>query len=255
MPAGPRASTNDRFLRACRLRARRPHAGLVHAPGRPLPARVPRAARGPGHPGDVPDARAGGRDHAAAAAADAAGRGDPVLRHHGAGRRAGRRRADRGRRRAGRRRAAAGRCGRRSAPAPLEPEARAVRAGGDPAAAQGADRPADRVRRRAVHAGVLPDRRGPVAEPRADEGADARRAGGVVGADGGARGPRRSRTCGRRSRPARRRSRCSTRGPARSTRRTTSGTCCRRCATCSTACPTWACRGSTSAWGPASCCR
>ena len=34
-------------------RARGPHAGVVHAPGGPLPARVPRAARRPRHPRDL----------------------------------------------------------------------------------------------------------------------------------------------------------------------------------------------------------
>ena len=78
----PRRSRTTRFLRACLRQPTDAHAGLADAPGRPLPARVPRHARpgrqlhGPGHQPDFatevtlqPLERYRAR------------RGDPVLRH------------------------------------------------------------------------------------------------------------------------------------------------------------------------------
>ena len=70
--------------------AHRPHARLADAPGRPLPARVPRHARqgrqlhGPGHQHRLRD-----RSHAAAAGALSAGRRHPVQRHPDRARRDG----------------------------------------------------------------------------------------------------------------------------------------------------------------------
>ena len=61
-------------------RAGRPHAGLVHAPGGPLHARVPGAARAIFAARSLPHARSRHRGHAAAGPADRARRGDPVLR-------------------------------------------------------------------------------------------------------------------------------------------------------------------------------
>ena len=90
---------NGRCLRRCRTTpscapaCAQPtdvHAGLADAPGRPLPARVPRHARqgrqlhGPGH---EPGLRH--RGHAAAARALSARRRDPVLRHPDRARRDG----------------------------------------------------------------------------------------------------------------------------------------------------------------------
>ena len=75
---------------------------------------------------------------------------------------------------------------------------------------------------RAVHAGELPRRGRPVADARADEGADARGARDVGRADGRARRDRAAASSRAGRRPARRRCRCSTRGSARSARTTTS---------------------------------
>ena len=156
-------------------RAGRPHAGLVHAAGGPLPARVPGAARGAA----TSSSRAGRRtwpsrsrcSRSAAWPLDAAilfsdimvplaAMGVDVRIEAGVGPV-----VDRPIRSA----ADVGTAARRSSPR----RRRAVRARGHPAAAQGADGAADRVRRRAVHAGELPGRGWTVAEPRADEGADA----------------------------------------------------------------------------------
>src|SRR4029450_3285159 len=65
---------------------------------------------------------------------------------------------------------------------------RALRPRADPAPAQGAEGPADRVRGRAVHARELPRRGWSVEGPRPDEGAPARRARHLFVADGCARG-------------------------------------------------------------------
>ena len=118
---------------------------------------------------------------------------------------------------------------------PLEPDQDVPRgARGDRAPAQGAHRAADRVRRRAVHAGELPGGGRAVAEPRADEGADARRPRHVGRPDAWRWWRSSNRTCAPRSTPARKRCRCSTRGSARSTPTTTEPMCCRTCAGCST---------------------
>ncbi len=61
------------------------HAGLVHAPGRSQPARVPRGARRRLDPRRDQAARAGGRDHAPAGAPLRRRRGGAVQRHRRAG--------------------------------------------------------------------------------------------------------------------------------------------------------------------------
>ena len=116
------------------------------------------------------------------------------------------------------------------------------------------DVPADRLRRRAVHRGQLPGRGRPVAHatPRTkalmygDEAlwhAPAR--------PPGRPGHRLAALPGRR--PAPRPSSCSTRGPARSARPTTSASCCPTAAKVLAGWPTSACPASTSASTPASC--
>ena len=77
------------FLAACRGQANGLHPDLDHAPGRALPAGVPRAARQARLPEHGADARAGGRGHAATGAPIRARRRDPVLGHSDAARRAG----------------------------------------------------------------------------------------------------------------------------------------------------------------------
>ena len=84
----------------------------------------------------------------------------------------------------------------------------------DPARA-GGPRAAHRVRRRAVHAGVVRHRRRPLEQLRAHQGADVRPSGRVAPALRAARRRRRPTTCSRRSTPASTRCRCSTRGSAR----------------------------------------
>ena len=142
-----------------------PHPGLVHAPGRPVAAGVPRAAGRHGDARGLPGPRPGHRDHPAAGPPARRRRGDPVLRHRAAaGRRRGRHR-DQARRRAGRRPRRCASVADVDALPPLEPDAAgrscqtAVRAAGRRARADAADR----LRRGAVHAGHLPDRGRPVA--------------------------------------------------------------------------------------------
>ena len=94
-PGAPRPARRAVPRRGPR-RASRARAGVVHAPGGALAARVPGAARRHRHARRLPDARAGVRDHAAAGAPARRGRGDPVQRH----RRAAARRRDRRRHRA-----------------------------------------------------------------------------------------------------------------------------------------------------------
>ena len=146
------------------------------------------------------DARAGRRGHAAAAAAHGRRRGDRVQRHHGAARR--RRRStcasspgegpviDDADALGGRRRAAAA-ARARAATCPR----RSRRSG---CCARSSTVPADRVRRRAVHARELPDRGRPEPHPRAHEGADARRPRHVGRPDARARRRSSCRTCARR---------------------------------------------------------
>ncbi len=171
----------------------------------------------------LPDAGPGHRDHPAAGAPARRRRGDPVLRHRGA--------AGRGRRRTSRSSPGSGRWSRsRSAPMtdldrlrPLDPsdvpdlDPGGVRAGGR----AGRDA-ADRLRRRAVHAGQLPDRGRPVHGARPDQGADARRAGAVARPAGPAGRDLGDLPAACRSRPARPRCSCSTRGPGRCPPPTTS---------------------------------
>ena len=99
----PRARRDLRdapFLAAARGGRARARAGVVHAPGGPLAARVPRAARRHRHARRLLDARAGLRDHAAAGAPARGGRGDPLQRHRRAAARRGHRRGHRARHRA-----------------------------------------------------------------------------------------------------------------------------------------------------------
>ena len=111
----PSASRPTRLARRLRPGPRRPRPagepdpGLVHAPGRPLAAGVPGAARGDGDARGLPGPRPGHRDHPAAGPPARRGRRDPLLRHRGAagGRRDGRR--DQARRRA---RSSPSRCAR-----------------------------------------------------------------------------------------------------------------------------------------------
>ena len=65
---------NDRFLRACRREPVDVHARLVHAAGRPLHARVPRAPREAHAARALQDAGARAAGHAAAAASSASTR-------------------------------------------------------------------------------------------------------------------------------------------------------------------------------------
>ena len=117
---------------------------------------------------------------------------------------------------------------------PLEPDDVVLRRRGRARAGGRARRDAaDRVRRRAVHPRVLPRRGRPVAQPRAHQGPDVRRAGrlGRADAPGSRRSPRPS--CTSRSRRARAPCSCSTRGSARCPRPTTSATCSRTRPRCS----------------------
>ena len=158
------------------------HARLAHAPGRTLPAGVPRDPGADRVPRALPDAGRGGRGDAAPGGEARRGRGHPLRRHPAPGRAAGRgpRVLPRGRARhpppgaLGGRRRAAGR----------------ARPGGDGALrlrdrAPGARRArgacaADRLRRGAVHRRVLPGGgRGLARLPR-DEAAHVRRSRGLA---------------------------------------------------------------------------
>ena len=111
------------------------------------------------------------------------------------------------------------------------------------------DRPADRLRRRAVHGGQLP-RRGRSARapgPRPRRSCTATRASGTPCSTGWPTSP--SPRCGPRSTRGRRPSSCSTRGPGSCTPPTTAATCSPTAPRCWPAWPTWACPASTSASG------
>ena len=119
----PAADARTDLVRGLPAPAGGPHAGVVHAPGRPVAARVPGGARRGLHPRGHRRRRAGRRAHPAAGPPLRRRRGHPVLRH----RRAAARHRLRGRRRA--------RAGARWSPSPsaatadldrlrpLEPEA------------------------------------------------------------------------------------------------------------------------------------
>ena len=232
-----RSGRRPPFLAACREPADRAHAGVVHAPGRPLAARVPGDPGRGQHPRRHQRARAGGRDHAAAGAPLRRRRRHPLQRH----------------RRAGRTPSASASTSPR-APGPVVDRAVPHAAPTSTASARSSPRPTrrtsletvpprwprsstvplHRLRRRPVHRGQLPDRGPAVAHLRAHQGADARRR-------------RRSGTTlldrladlaiaslRARSTPAPRPSSCSTRGPARCRPPTTSATCCPTAAGCST---------------------
>ncbi len=81
--------------------AGRADAGLVHAPGRPVAARVPRDPQAPQPVRGLPTAGALRRGHARAGAPARRRRGRDVRRHHAPGARHGRRRPARRERRAG----------------------------------------------------------------------------------------------------------------------------------------------------------
>ncbi|CAK7280114.1 hypothetical protein SGPA1_10892 [Streptomyces misionensis JCM 4497] len=82
-PCGQAADPDvrQRLPQGVQARTRAAHPRLVHAPGRPLPARVPQGARGSPDAGVLHAARAGHRDHPPAGAAAPRGRGDLLQRH------------------------------------------------------------------------------------------------------------------------------------------------------------------------------
>ncbi|CAA9314534.1 MAG: Uroporphyrinogen III decarboxylase, partial [uncultured Friedmanniella sp.] len=159
--------------------ARGPGAGLVHAAGRPVTARVQAGPRRHRNAGQLCPAGPGGRDHPAAGPPLRRRRGHPLLRHHGAaegGRGGPRHRAGPGPGGG----AAAGRRSRpgRAAAAPARRRGLRHRGGADPGPRTGPDTP-DRLRRRPVHAGQLPDRGRPEQGLRQDQGDDGRPPGAV----------------------------------------------------------------------------
>ena len=117
-------ASDSPFLRACRCSSRRADTRVVHAPGGPLPARIPPPPRRGRHPRRHRPAGARRRDHIAAGTPLRGRRRDPVLRHRRSARRDRRRRRGRAGTWAGDRRAVSERS--RPEPAP------AARAGGGP---------------------------------------------------------------------------------------------------------------------------
>ena len=135
---------------------------------------------------------------------------------------------------------------------PLEPETdEPLRARGDPAPREGARGAADRVRGSSVHARELSDRGRTEPHLRPNEGAALQGAGRVRPAPRGARRHRRARISARRWTPACRRCSSSTRGSACWTGTTTAAWCCRTRPGCSRRSPARTCRRSTSASAPA----
>ena len=112
---------------------------------------------------------------------------------------------------------------------------------------------ADRVRRRAVHARLLPRRGRPEPQPRAHQGAHARRPGGLARAAGPARRHHRDVPAGAGRRRGGRRAAVRLVGGRAVASATTASSSCRTRRGCSPGWPTPACRGSTSASAPASC--
>ncbi len=166
----------------------------------------------------VPHARSGDRSHAAAGAPHRRRRGDPLLRSAAAARADGHPLRFRQGRRTGDRESDPVRATTSTRLRRFEPrEALSHVLDGHPADQGRAARPgaADRLRRRAVHAGVLRDRGRPLEQLRADQGADVRHAGRVASALRAVRRRRRPTTSSRRSKPASTPCRCSTRGWAR----------------------------------------
>ena len=229
-------------------RAGRHHPRLVHAPGRPLHGRVPGAAGQVVAARHLPQPRSGHRGDAAAGAAHRGGRRDPVLGPAAAARAARGCRSTSSRARGRRLESPITGTGRHRPRCAASSRARrwrtCCRRSADPARAP-RPRAAHRLRRRAVHAGVLRHRRRPLEQLRQDQGADvraprrlapavraARRRGGRLpgGADRGRRGRGAGvRLVGRRAQPGRlpRSSRCptpagSSRSSARGCRRSTS---------------------------------
>ncbi len=155
--------------------ARAAHPGLVHAPGRPLAAGVPQGPRGRRDARVLPAPRPRHRDHPPAGPPARGRRGDLLLRHRRAPRR--RRHRPRHRRRGRPRRRRAGAHARRPrAAARPRPRGRPRHHRVGPDAHRRARRDAaHRFRRCAVHPRLLPRRGRPVEEPRAHQGAHARR--------------------------------------------------------------------------------
>ena len=151
---------------------------MVHAPGRPVPPRVP-GRPGPGqHPRGHRPARAGGRADPPAGPPLRHRRRHPLLRHRGAGRRHRLRGGRRPGPRAGGRPSRSVRRPTSQRLRPLEPEIDPpyVARGGPAPGRAARDVPAHRLRRRALHRGQLPGRGRAVPHLRPGEGADARRA-------------------------------------------------------------------------------
>ena len=160
------------------------YAGLVHAAGGPVAARVLAGAGGHLDARFVYPPRADHRDHPAAAAPVRRGRGRLVQRHRGPAARGRDRRGHQGRHRAGGRDTGAG-TGGPGAAARAGAGRRALRDRGGPGARGRAGRAAaDRLRGRSLHARVLPGRGRAVQEPRQDQGADVRQPGAVARAAG-----------------------------------------------------------------------
>ena len=106
---------------------------------------------------------AGAGDHPAAGAAARGRRGDPLQRHRRAGAARGRRCRDRSRARTGDRRIRSARASDVLALRPIDPDALApISRGGRPDGGRARVDTADRIRRRAVHARLVPGRGRPV---------------------------------------------------------------------------------------------
>ncbi len=180
---------DDATARRVPRQASRHHSGLAHAPGRTLPARIPRPAREAELHRALPAARGGGRGHAPAARPLRSRRRHHLRRHPAAARGHGHRLSLRRPRRSGDRahgalrRRSAGRARRRPA------DRRALRLRGAAPGGPRARRPraADRLRRRALHPGQLRDRGRSLAPLRRSQEADAHRAGHLRAAHGSAR--------------------------------------------------------------------
>ena len=164
--------------------AHRADTGVVHATGRAVSARVPRAQGAPRAPRHLPDARARREGHAAPGRATRSGRGHPLLGHRGAASRHGRGGPNRRGARPRDRIAAAQplRCATAETIGPRR--GRPVRGAGGEGADPGARRPADRVLGGAVHPGQLLDRGRVVANVRQDQGPHDRGANDLARTDG-----------------------------------------------------------------------
>ena len=201
----------------------RTRCGSCARPGARCPSTGPSGARAASSTPSA--ARAGGRDHPSARAPLRRRRRHPLQRHRRARARHRLRRRRRPRHRPRRRRALPARR-RPRPPPPAGARARhALRARDRPHPGRGADRPADRVRRRPLHRRQLPDRGPPVPHLRAHQGPDVRRRAALARPARPPGRPGRRPRCAARWRAAPRRCSCSTRGPARSRPPTTRATC------------------------------